>query len=409
MSSAITLKPETVEIIRRTAPVLREHGQTITTVFYRNMFGEHPELLNIFNISHQKEGRQPRALADTLIAAAEHIDRLEALTPAVLRIAHKHCSVLVPPEGYPIVGKHLLRAIKEVLGEAATPEILNAWAEAYQVLADIFIKVEEDIYHQKETVPGGWRGWRPFTVIRKVKESENITSFWLKPTDGGSVPAYRPGQYISVKADIPGESITHIRQYSLSDAPGKSHFRISVKREDARGDLPAGIVSNWLHSQIGEGDVLLLSPPVGDFFLDEEKETPVVLISGGVGLTPLVSMLNTLVESGSKRPITYIHAAVNGKVHAMKDHLREVAEKHDHIRYFVCYEKPTEEDRQTGAFDKEGFIDRTWLEQIIKDKDADFYFCGPVPFMKAIKTALTEMGIPADRIHYEFFGSALQI
>jgi nitric oxide dioxygenase len=403
------LHPRTIEIIKQTAPVLREYTETITTVFYSNMLNAHPELLNIFNITHQKVKRQQRALADTLIAAAEHIDKLEAITPAVLRIAHKHVSIGIVPEQYSIVGKHLLGAIKEVLGDAATPEILDAWAEAYQFLADIFIRVEAGLYDEAANKPGGWRGYRPFVVTRKVPESEIITSFYLKPADGGPISSYRPGQYISLKANIPSENITHIRQYSLSDAPGKDYYRISVKREDAREDLPAGIVSSWLHNQVKEGDILEISPPTGDFFLDEEKDTPVVLISGGVGLTPLVSMLNTLTEKGSKRDITYIHAAINGRVHAMKDHLRRVADTYDHVRYFVCYEKPSEEDRQAQNFDKEGFIDRTWLEEIITHKDADFYFCGPVPFMKTVKSALKEMGISDERIHYEFFGSAMSI
>jgi nitric oxide dioxygenase len=398
------LSRQTIEIIKSTVPVLREHGKTITTRFYKMMLTNHPELLNIFNHVNQKQGRQQTALANTVYAAAANIENLEAILPEVKRIAHKHRSLGIKPEHYPIVGKNLLAAIKDVLGDAATDEIINAWAEAYGVIADVFINVEEELYREAERAPGGWRDFRNFVVAQKVQESDVITSFYLKPQDGGPLPTYQPGQYISVKLAIPGETYTHIRQYSLSDSPGKDYYRISVKREDAAEGKPAGIVSNYLHNHVREGDVLPISAPAGDFVLDTSKETPVVLLSGGVGLTPLVSMLNTLVERQPQRRVHFIHAARNSRMHALKEHVAALADRHEALTSHVVYSQPTEEDRAERRFDKEGYVDLPWLQSVLPDNQADFYFCGPAPFMKTVYRALKDWGVPDERIHFEFFG-----
>src|SRR5690606_32179480 len=161
------LSEQTRTIVKSTAPVLAEHGKTITTVFYSNMFEAHPELLNIFNQANQKQGRQQTALANTVYAAAVHIDNLEAILPAVEQIAHKHVSLGVKAEHYPIVGEYLLKAIKEVLGDAATDEIINAWAEAYGVIADVFINMENGMYKEAETQENGWSFFKDFTIARK--------------------------------------------------------------------------------------------------------------------------------------------------------------------------------------------------------------------------------------------------
>ncbi|MBB5325875.1 nitric oxide dioxygenase [Anoxybacillus tepidamans] len=400
------LSKKTIEVIQSTVPVLEQYGEQITKRFYQLMFSNHPELLNIFNHAHQKQGRQPKALAASIYAAAKHIDNLEAILPVVKQIGHKHRSLGVKKEHYPIVGKHLLLAIKDVLGDAATDEVIDAWKEAYGVIADVFIQVEEQMYNEAEKKTGGWKDFRKFVVQKKVKESDVITSFYLVPEDQGAISDFLPGQYVSVKVDIPGETYTHIRQYSLSDAPGKQYYRISVKKEAATDEQPAGIVSNYLHDHVQEGDVLELSAPAGDFTLDMTKETPVVLISGGVGITPLLSMANTLVMKQPERKITFIHAAVNGNVHAFDSHMTRLTEEHESLSYYICYQSPSETDRQKPHFAKEGFIHLEWIQSVVQDQHADFYFCGPLPFMKTVYHALKEWGVPEENIHYEFFGPA---
>lgn len=399
------LSEKTIQIIKSTAPVLEIHGTTITKRFYQMLFEQHPELLNIFNHVNQKQGRQQTALANAVYAAALHIDKLETILPVVKQVGHKHRSLGVKPEHYPIVGSTLLAAIKDVLGDAATDEILQAWAEAYGVIADAFIGVEAQFYAEAEKQAGGWSGFRAFRVERKEKESDVITSFYLVPADGEALAPFESGQYVSVKLEIPGETYTHIRQYSLSDAPGKPYYRISVKREGGKVEQPAGKVSTYLHEQVGEGALVWLSAPAGDFVLDQNDTRPVVLISGGVGLTPLVSMLHTL-KANPTRPVTFIHAAHNGNVHAMKEQLEAVAHEHPHISVYWSYTNPTERDRVNHVYDHEGRIDLDWLQEVVPTKDASFYFCGPVGFMKAVNGMLQQWQVASEDIHYEFFGPA---
>lgn len=404
------LDTKTIEIIKSTVPVLAQHGEAITKRFYEMMFSNHPELLNIFNHANQKQGRQPKALANTVYAAAAYIDNLEAILPVVRQIAHKHRSLQVKAEHYPIVGKHLLLAIKDVLGDAATDDIIEAWGKAYGVIADVFIQVENEMYEETVSQSGGWNDFRDFTVAKKVKESEVITSFYLQPKDGKGIPTFTPGQYFSIRVQIAGEEYTHIRQYSLSDSPEKEYYRISVKKETSSSEhIPNGKVSTYLHDTIQEGDTLEVTAPAGDFVLDGESAEPVVFLSGGVGITPMISMLNTIASQQPNRKVTFIHAAINGTTHAMHEHVKELSNQSDNIEYHLCYEKPTEIDALKNEFDKEGYIDLPWIDSIVKDKNASFYFCGPIPFMKSVNNALKDLGIPSDKIHFEFFGPADQL
>ncbi|MFS0864687.1 NO-inducible flavohemoprotein [Fredinandcohnia sp. 179-A 10B2 NHS] len=396
------LNQKTIDIIKSTVPVLEKHGTDITSRFYKIMFSNHPELLNIFNHANQRQGRQQTALANTVYAAAANIDNLGAIIPVVKQIGQKHRALGIKAEHYPIVGENLLAAIKDVLGDAASDDIINAWAEAYGVIADAFIGIEKEMYDEAKAQPGGWEGFRNFVVDRKVQESDVITSFYLKPEDGKEIASYQAGQYITVKVKPDDQMYTHMRHYSLSDAPGKEYYRISVKREEY------GVVSTYLHQDVNEGDIITLSAPAGDFVL-EQKENTAVLISGGVGLTPMVSMLNTIIEQQPAREVVFIHGALNSQVHAMKDHVAQVASEHSNVKNLVVYSNPTDSDKETKNFDKEGFIDLDLLKSVIDDKQADFYFCGPTPFMKMMYRNLTELGVSIENIHFEFFGPASEL
>lgn len=389
------LSEETRTIIKSTAPVLEEHGVVITTRFYSRMFEEHPELLNIFNHANQAQGRQQTALAKTVYAAAVHIDNLEEIMPAVVQIAHKHVSLGVKPEHYPIVGAHLLLAMKEVLGDAATDEIIQAWSDAYGVIADTFISVERSMYQSTAKQENGWNYFKDFVVARKVKESDVITSFYLKPADGSNVPTYIPGQYISVRVSIPGDPYTLIRQYSLSQASRPDEFRISVKRE-ADND-PNGVVSIHLHEKVNEGDRLEVSAPAGVFVLDASKTSPVAFLSGGVGITPMMSMFETVAISTPERPTAFLHGARNRSQHAFDEDVRSLVEKMENASYKTVY-----------SDEENGFITRDMLEQYV-DPQGEAYVCGPVPFMVAMIRELRNIGMDDSRIHYEFFGPAMEI
>ncbi|MDS9472130.1 NO-inducible flavohemoprotein [Sporosarcina pasteurii] len=389
------LSQETIDIIKSTVPVLEEHGKTITTVFYKNMFEAHPELLNVFNHANQSQGRQQTALANTVYAAAANIDNLEAILPAVIQIAHKHKSLGITEDQYPIVGYHLLGAIKEVLGDAATPEIISAWGEAYGVIADVFISVEKEMYEQAEAMEGGWRTFKAFTVADKVVESDVITSFYLKPVDGNQLPSYLPGQYITVRVNIPGEEYTLNRQYSLSQALEEDVYRISVKREDECE--PNGKVSTYLHRNVNVGDEIEVSVPAGDFYLDPESTTPVTLISGGVGITPMMSMYETIARISPERPVAFLHSARTRAHQAFNERITELDASLENSSVAVLYSE-----------EGDGFITKDFLQEKVLE-GSDIYVCGPTPFMQAVINYLYELGHPEEKVHYEFFGPKAEL
>lgn len=401
------LDERTKEIIKATVPVLQEHGNAITKRFYHLMLTEHPELNNVFNQTNQRQGDQSKALANTLYAAAANIDQLENIMPVVKQIAHKHRSLNIKAHHYPIVGKYLLMGMKDVLGNAASDEIMEAWEKAYNTIASVFIDVEKQMYDKVKSTAGGWIDYRDFKVVKKVSESDVITSFYLDAVDGEPFPSHQSGQFITIKANIPGEAYTHLRQYTLSCAPGDRYYRISVKREDALNGNPAGIVSSYLHNQVEEGSILPISAPGGDFILDKQDDRPLVLISGGVGLTPMMSMLETVIKSNPGREVTFIHAAKSGKVHAMRDRINEITEKHPQVTAYTIYDNPGPEDE--GFYDKQGYIVEAWLSSVIPTTDAAYYYCGPTGFMDAVHQHLTNLGVTAEDIHYEIFGPAVAI
>lgn len=402
-TSTIGLDQHTIDIIKSTVPVLEEHGTNITKRFYQIMFENYPELKNIFNQTNQRKGEQPKALANAVYAAAKYIDNLEAILPVVKQIGQKHRSLNIKPEHYPIVGENLLLAIKDVLGDAATYEIVTAWEKAYGVIADAFIAIEKEMYEEVKNSPGGWVDYRDFKVMKKVVESDVITSFYLEPADGNPFPLFKAGQYITVKME--SDPYNHLRQYSLSCAPGEGYYRISVKREEALGDNPEGVVSNFLHNQVEEGSILPISAPGGDFVLDQQDTRPLVLMSGGVGLTPMMSMLETTIKENPEREVIFIHAAQSSNFHAMKDRVKEIAKNNPQVKHYTVYDRPVEGDE----YDKEGYIDYNWLSSIVPSNDAAFYFCGPKGFMRAAYQVLKQLEVKDSDIHYEIFGPAEDI
>jgi nitric oxide dioxygenase len=399
------LTQQTKDIVKATAPVLAQHGYDIIQCFYRRLFDAHPELKNVFNMTHQHQGQQQQALARAVYAYAENIEDPGSLAAVLKNIANKHASLGVRPEHYPIVGEHLLGAIKETLGDAATDAIVSAWALAYGNLADLLAGMESGLYEQAATRVGGWTGWRTFIVRDKRPESSVITSFVLEPADGRPVANFEPGQYVSVAVDVPTLGLQQIRQYSLSDMPNGRTYRISVKREGG-GPYPPGYVSCLLHDHVNVGDEVRLAAPYGCFHIDVDASTPIVLISGGVGLTPMISMLKRAIQD-PKRQVVFVHGARNSGVHAMRDRLRETARTHTNFSLIVFYDDPLPQDLPGRDYDHAGLVDVNAIKDAILLPDADYYICGPVPFMRLQHDALKQLGIPEARIHYEVFGPDL--
>ncbi|WP_353243397.1 NO-inducible flavohemoprotein [Providencia sp.] len=390
------LDSQTIAIVKSTIPAIAATGPKLTAHFYDRMFNQHPELKDIFNMTHQANGAQREALFNAICAYAVHIETPEALISAVEKIAQKHVSLNIKPEHYPIVGENLLAAIDELLNPGQ--EVLDAWGKAYGVLADIFIGREASIYQENADKNGGWEGLREFKLKQKQPQSDVITSFEFVPVDGKPVASYRPGQYITIYINHDGFENQEIRQYSLTTAPNGQSYRIAVKREDQ------GAVSNFLHQHINEGDSVHLAPPCGDFFIDIDSQTPVTLISAGVGLTPMLSMLNHLTQQGHEATVNWLHAAENGAVHAFNHEIEQLMATQKAGHSAIWFNQPRDNDRLGFDYQYEGLMDLQKVREWIDLPNMQFYFCGPVGFMQYIGQQLISMGVNADAIHYECFG-----
>ncbi|KAL2818681.1 globin-like protein [Aspergillus granulosus] len=406
----MSLSSEQVQLIKATVPVLQEHGVTITKIFYENMLNAHPELKVVFNVSNKVHGHQPMALAGALFAYASYIDNLGVLSPAVARICHKHASLYIQPEQYTIVGKYLLEAMSQVLGDALTPPLLEAWGAAYWQLAKLMIGVEADLYKSAED----WTSFRDFRIARKEPESDVITSFYLEPVDGKPLPSFLPGQYISIQVEVPQLNHAQCRQYSLSDQPKPTYYRISVRKDpglntsDPSAPAHPGYVSNLLHDDVAVGDIVKLSHPYGDFRLENaDAPSPLVLISAGVGLTPLTAMANSL--TNNPRPIHFIHGAHSSASRAFKSAISSLSESIPNLRTTNFLTVPSESEEQGVDYDFAGHVDLTKLDEskdlFLDTKVAEYYVCGPTSFMLDTKKALVGKGVDEARVHMELFGT----
>ncbi|MGD8106283.1 globin domain-containing protein [Pantoea sp. FN0302] len=415
------------ELVKATVPVLKENGEALTDYFYKRMLKNNPHLKETFNMGHQRSGAQAKALAGAVLAYAENIDDPSVLMPVVELICHKHVSLNIQAPDYNIVGENLLHSISEVLNIPMDDELITAWGVAYQQLADIFIATEKQLYEERKNTIGSWTGWRNFIVDKKIKESEEITSFYLVPQDGGPLPAYKPGQYITLRVEVAALGIKQPRQYSLSSSPSDPYLRISVKREDPRteGQDP-GYVSSTLHDAVNEGSVVELSAPAGNFYL-LNPDAVNVLISAGVGLTPMISMVNHLLAEHAdpnvnpalyeenqasntayrtlKKDIYFIHAARSSEVHALRKELENLASQNDNLHVFIAYENVKESEVAGKDYHMQGRLDLKALPVGYLPKEADYYLCGPIPFMQEQYRALIALGIPQDKIYSEAFGT----
>lgn len=390
------LDAQTIATVKSTIPLLVETGPKLTAHFYDRMFKHNPELKEIFNMSNQRNGDQREALFNAIAAYASNIENLPALLPAVEKIAQKHTSFQIKPEQYNIVGEHLLATLDEMFSPGQ--EVLDAWGKAYGVLAGVFVNRESELYQEHASKSGGWEGTRAFRITAKNPQSALITSFEFAPVDGQPVADYQPGQYLGVWLKPEGFPHQEIRQYSLTRKPNGKSYRIAVKRE------PGGQVSNWLHNDATVGDIVHLAVPAGDFFLDVTPETPVTLISAGVGQTPMLAMLDTLVSRQHAAQVNWFHAAENGDVHAFADEVAQLGAQLAHFSSHTWYRLPTDTDRAGAGYNSEGLMDLSQTEGLYSDPAMQFYLCGPVVFMQFAARQLVESGVEAQNIHYECFG-----
>ena len=262
---------------------------------------------------------------------------------------------------------------------------------------------------QKAKDENGWNGIRKFKVSRKVIEAKDQCSFYFTPHDGRKLPPFEPGQFLTFSLNIPDQAKPIIRCYSLSDSPKDDYYRCTIKRVPAPRDTdhPPGLSSNFFHDQIEEDQIIDVRAPGGHFYLDSTRQSPVVLIGGGIGLTPVLSMVNYIVDTGSKRETWFFYGVKDGTEHAMKDHLQKIDEEHDHIHICPVYSRPRDgEDIEGVDYKYKGRVGAELFNEVLPSNNYDFYFCGPPPMMNSLFEGLREWGVPENNIHYEAFGPA---
>lgn len=397
------LSEKSTATVRATLPVVGAAIGDITGRFYARLFAAHPELLrDLFNRGNQAAGTQRQALAGSIAAFATHLVEHPGTRPDAMlsRIAHKHASLGVSPAQYKVVHEHLFAAIVEVLGDAVTPDVAEAWDEVYWLMANALVAIENRLYTERGYLVGGtWGDWE---VVGRREETADVATFLLRPAGGGTPQPFQAGQYVSVQVEL-ADGAKQIRQYSLVCAPDAAIRQISVKRERGTGAGPAGEVSNRLHDTVRPGQVLRVSAPFGDLVLDAATggaapERPLLLASAGIGVTPMVSILAELVNREHAAPVLVVHADRTPGAHALRGDQDALTAKLASGKAHYWYEDGAAE------FGRTGLADLTDLE--IPAGTAAF-LCGPLPFMQAVREQLLAKGIPAADIHYEVFGPDL--
>lgn len=392
------LSTSSARVVTATLPAVRSAATRITDHFYTGMFSEHPELLDLFNRGNQANGEQRRALAGAVIAYAEHLigSGDVPMGRMVSRIAHKHASLGIRPEQYTIVGHHLARAVAITLGEAVTTEVAAAWDEVYWLFAVRLIAEETRLCLQAGVDPKRPRArWR---IVDRITEAYDAVSLLLIP-ESGPVPDHAPGQYVTVGVDLPGIG-RQARQYTVSHAPGHSALRITVRPVRGVNGNPDGMVSTFLVEHTRIGDVVSVSHPFGDLVLDDQT-TPLILASAGIGITPMAAMIEHIADTRPDRPVVAVHAERSVGRHALRDHVARHGSRltaFTHLRFYEDTAPTTPSGVHNGLI-------RADLIPLAPNTSA--YLCGPLPFMREVRTSLLRRGVPPSRIHYEVFGSDL--
>lgn len=399
MNTAVRSEPELeahhAEIIRATLPLVGAQVDEITKVFYRTLFGDHPELIrDLFNRGNQAQGSQQRALAASIATFATYLVDPDLPHPAAMlaRIGHKHASLGVTAEQYQVVHDNLLAAIVEVLGaNVVTEPVAAAWDRVYWLMADALIDLEKQLYVAAGVEPGDV--FRDVTVVARADDPSGVAVFTVESADPSApLPSFLPGQYISVGVQLP-DGARQLRQYSLVNAPGDGTLSFAVKRIDATGGCPAGEVSSWLHHTVRPGDALQVTLPFGDLVIDTDVTTPLVLISAGVGATPMIGILEHLAANTPDRRTAVLHADRSPQTHPLRERLLELGTRLRCATLEFWYQETTE-----GAHP--GLID---LSQVDLPADADIHVCGGTEFLHSVRTQLHAAGVPEERVHIEQF------
>jgi nitric oxide dioxygenase len=378
----VELTPAQKQIIKDSVPVLRTAGEALTTAFYKNMFADFPDVRSFFNQSNQASSAQPKILAYAILKYAENIDDLTPLLGFVKTIVAKHVGLQIRAEDYHVVGASLIKTMKQLLGDMANEEFIDAWTVAYGNLAKILIDLEAEEYSHQ-----AWTGFKDFKVTKIENECSDVKSVYFAPVDGKLTPGL-PGQYVSIRFQIPGDDYECTRSYSLSQLTRTNEYRISVKR------APFGKVSGYIHEHLKVGDNLRVAPPSGEFVYNAEAKKPIKFIIGGIGITPVMSMLEQALPDSL--PVT-LYYANRGEDRAFVDILAGYKERYPH---FKVIEHISDEPSIDQAIDEVKY-GKLSPEDIEADHEDEVYLLGPVSFMTDMRDHLVKRSITPK---LEFFG-----
>jgi nitric oxide dioxygenase len=389
------LSTTSAAVVRATLPAVRAHADAISTTLHASVLAETPVPQSVFNGGSDSTGAQSRALAAVVVAFADHLlgGARVPIGTVLERVAHKHASLGVLPERYAVVGKHLVRAVHDVLGDAVTPAVATAWEELYLVLATRMREVEAVLYQDAGVDPR--HPVTPWRVTHRQVEAEDAVSLLLVPADDAPPPGHRAGQYVTVVVDLP-EGGRQARQYSLSRAPGHSCTRVTVRRARGAGGAPDGLVSTHLCDRVGEGDVLEVSHPFGEF-VPGTTGGPLVLVSAGIGIAPIAAVVEHLADEGSRRQVIAVHADRTPERHVLREHVLRHGTRLESFRQWNFYESGA-----TGAV-----LGRVRTADFPVPPGASAYLCGPPAFVREVGDDLVRRGVPAHRVHREVFGPEL--
>ncbi len=392
------LSAQSEAIIKATAGVVAAHADQITACFYPRMFAARPDLLRVFNIGNQATGEQSKALAASVVAyAVQLIDPAAPDFSHVLRrIGYKHISLGIRPEQYTIVGHHLLAAVAEVLGDAVTPAVADAWGEVYWLFAAQLIAEEARYYQQADVDPA--QPVRPYRLVRRIEETDDVVSLVLEPDDDGELPTIAPGQYVSVFVDLPDGS-RQPRQYTVSSTASGTRLQITVRRVRGVNGAPDGVVSSFLHDDVQIGDVVDVSAPAGDFLV-HTSTGPLLLASAGAGITTVLPIVEHVARTQPERKVIVAHADRTALDHALRDTVLYAGRQIDDFTSYTWYETVAPDDRHS----RQGLMD---LSEMPLPDDLQVFTCGPLPFMQHVRSTLLARGVPAANIRYEVFGPDL--
>lgn len=374
----IPLTPTEINYLQSLAPVVKEHGVTVTSTMYKYMFQTYPEVRSYFNMTNQKTGRQPKVLAFSLYQYILHLNDLTPISGFVNQIVLKHCGLGILPEQYPVVGQSLVHAFKEVLGPAADDHFVDVLSKAYGNLAQTLINAEESVYQTMH-----WRGFKDFKVTNKVREAEDVTSVYLTPVEGFQLNEIIPGEYLAFRWNLHDTENTDIqpREYSISQDVKNNEYRISVRN--------IGAVSEYINNHLQIGDTVPVHAPIGTMKYDDKSTKPkVAILAGGIGITPMVPIIERALKDGKQVELYFSNRTTQSE--PFRQYFTKLAEDNKDSFTLKTYISEKVEKLHT---DELSHIDSSVY---------DVYLLGPVAYMHEFKTYLVERGV--SDLKMEFFG-----